>query len=103
MALRQTAHEVDLRQAVPDGFGPGFAPMANRSGARAPEERILVHVTSHPHTAALIRRARRVADFLQAEFIAVRFDRNSCRTIEEANLEKHLTFARNLHINMRHR
>lgn len=78
MALRQTAHEVDVRQAETPA-----------------EERIVIHVTSHPHAAALIRRARRVADFLQAECLAVAVQRE-----DDAGLEKHLTFARNLHIDV---
>jgi two-component system sensor histidine kinase KdpD len=76
IALRQTAHEVDIRQ--PD------APTG---------EKILIHVTSHPHTAALIRRARRIADFLQAECLAV-----AVRGKHAEDLDRHLTFARNLQI-----
>jgi two-component system sensor histidine kinase KdpD len=71
MALRETAHEVDLRQAFPDGFGPGLAPVTELDPEIRSEERILVHITSHAHTAALIRRARRVADFIQAECLGV--------------------------------
>jgi two-component system, OmpR family, sensor histidine kinase KdpD len=76
IALRQTAHEVDIRQ--PD------APTG---------EKILIHVTSHPHTAALIRRARRIADFLQAECLAV-----AIRGKDAETLDRHLTFARSLQI-----
>jgi two-component system, OmpR family, sensor histidine kinase KdpD len=93
LALRQTAHEVDVRQLFTDGF----APIADTDPEPRSDERILVHITSHPHTAALIRRARRVADFLQAECIAVAV---RCRGESEpqvASLEKHLNFARNLH------
>jgi two-component system sensor histidine kinase KdpD len=80
IAMRQTAHEVDIRQ--PD---------------TATGEKILIHVTSHPHTAALIRRARRIADFLQAECLAVAIRRRADEN-ERESLEKHLTFARNLQI-----
>lgn len=97
MALRQTAHEVDLRQLSPDGFGPGFAPAAEGNPEPRSDERILVHITSHPHAAALIRRARRVADFLQAECIAVAVRCRGESDTQVASLEKHLNFARNLH------
>ena len=88
MALRQTAHEVDLRQPAPV---PALAPSAA-------EERIVIHVTAHPHTAALIRRARRVADYLQAECLAVAVRIQNDRDDAESHLGKHLAFARNLHI-----
>jgi two-component system, OmpR family, sensor histidine kinase KdpD len=100
MTLRQTAHEVDLRQPFPDGFGPGLSPTAESDPETQPEERILIHITSHPHAAALIRRARRVADFLQAECLAVAVRCTGSSKDEDANLDKHLNFARNLHINV---
>lgn len=100
MALRQTAHEVDLRQPFPDGFGPGFKPLVESDPDAQPEERILVHITSHPHAAALIRRARRVADFLQAECLALGVRCAGSSTDEDVNLDKHLNFARNLHIDV---
>lgn len=98
MALRQTAHEVDIRQASPDGFGPGFEPAARSDEESRQEERILIHITSHPHTAALIRRARRIADYLQAECLAVAVRCPGESSEGEAHLEKHLRFARNLQI-----
>ena len=58
-----------------------------------------MHITRHPQTAALIRRARRVADYLQAEVLAVGVRQQKLRDDDEINLEKHLNFARNLHIN----
>ena len=81
LAMRQTAHEVDLRQEEP-----------------ASTERILIHVTEDPATAALIRRAKRVADYLHAECYAV-YLRNEGTV--QASAEKHLNFARNLHIESR--
>lgn len=98
MALRQTAHEVDVRQPFPDGFGPGLAPVKESDPEMGREERILIFVTSHPHTAALIRRARRIADFLQAECLAVAVQCAGASERGDENLEKHLSFARNLHI-----
>lgn len=94
MALRQTAHEVDIRQAVP-------VPSSRRQA----HERLLLHITADPSTAALIRRGRRLADFLQADCIAVAVERStSLDTLapeERSRLGKHLEFARNLHIDTR--
>jgi two-component system sensor histidine kinase KdpD len=98
MALRQTAHEVDIRQQAPDGYGPGFGPSGESEAKPATEERILIHVTSHPHTAALIRRARRIADYLQADCFALAVRSTDKSADQDGHLEKHLNFARNLHI-----
>jgi two-component system sensor histidine kinase KdpD len=96
MALRQTAHEVDMRQAPPTAF-----PAASAS---APE-RILIHITPAPATAALIRRARRVADYLQAACFAVCVlpgpTIDSLPPDRRREIERHLDFARRLHIETR--
>ena len=75
MALRQTAHEVEVRQAEGDGSHAS----SPASGATSSEgdagddvhERIMIHITEAPTTAALIRRGRRVADYLKADCFAV--------------------------------
>jgi two-component system sensor histidine kinase KdpD len=96
LALRQTAHEVDVRQSEET------EPEANRNQA---SDRILVLITSDPSSAALIRRGRRVADFLHADCYAVcvfkhgEFDRLSPEN--RATIDKQLTFARDLHIETR--
>src|SRR5260370_26403549 len=66
LAMRQTAHEVDVRQS--DGFDPGVQQTHYESGK---PDRILIYVTPEPSTAALIPRAKRVADFLHANCFAV--------------------------------
>ena len=81
LALRQTAHEVELRQQ-PD----------------LSTERILIHITEEPATVALIRRAKRVADYLKAGCYGVYV--NAGGPIP-STVEKHLNFARNLHIETR--
>jgi two-component system, OmpR family, sensor histidine kinase KdpD len=107
MALRQTAHEVDIRQPVPAGDGPGFAPEAGGLAGRSSRRRelLLLHVTGDPVTAALIRRGRRVADYLHAACIAVAVERSptleTMRAEERERLNQHLDFARNLHIDTR--
>lgn len=85
MALRQTAHEIELRQAEPP--------------ARASQERILIHITESPATAGVIRRGRRVADYLQADCFAVCVVPSSTTTRQ--SVEQHLDFARKLHIETR--
>jgi two-component system, OmpR family, sensor histidine kinase KdpD len=105
MALRQTAHEVDVRQAIPDGSGPclrtGLEEAAEESGA-ATGELLLLFISPEPSTAAVIRRGRRVADYLQADCVAVAVE--STATQEDRSRErvrKHLDFARGLHIDTR--
>ena len=71
---------------------------AERGGG--PEERILVHITEHPATALLIRRAWRISEFLQAGCVAVYIRRSSSKAASET-IEKHLRFARDLHIETR--
>lgn len=100
LALRQTAHEVDIREVDPDQFWQSV-----HSGAAEgqPAERILVHISSHPATANLIRRAWRVAEFLQTGCVAVHVRSTSSRMSPEESeaIEKHLRFARDLHIETR--
>ena len=81
LALRQTAHEVEIRQVEPPGR----------------QDRILIHVTAEPASAMLIRRGKRVADYLHADCFALAV---VWRNLDEAT-ERHLNFARNLHIETR--
>ena len=102
MALRHTAHEVEGRLSDLDLPARGRAPTA-RPGAEGParHERILICLTERPSTAVLIRRGKRVADYLHADCLAVHVERSLVRGGGAAHseaLEKHLCFARNLHI-----
>jgi two-component system sensor histidine kinase KdpD len=67
--------------------------------------RILVLVTPDPKSAMLIRRARRMSDFMEAECFAVTVqpggDLRNLAPSEREALERHLNFARNLHIETR--
>src|SRR5712691_10910888 len=78
LALRQTAHEVEIRQV--DYDSPGFLdtdPDRRRlADVTRATERILIHVTSDPSTAMLIRRGKRVADYLHADCLAVAINPN---------------------------
>jgi len=102
LTLREAAHEVEHRI----GNGHGRAPAEER--IRSPERKrhkILVLVTADPKTAMVIRRARRVSDFLAAECFAVAVqpcgDLSGVPEPEREAIEKHLNFARNLHIETR--
>jgi two-component system, OmpR family, sensor histidine kinase KdpD len=106
LAIRQTAHEVDVRQSVQDeslsvGTG-GENPDWHSSSRPRSSECILILITEDPSSAALIRRGRRVADYLQAECLAVCIQRDGnvqhiTQTQREA-VERHMKFARNLQI-----
>jgi len=88
LALRQAAHEVDVR--LKDD---------------RPGDRILIHITDQPATAMLIRRGKRVADYLRAECFAIYVsphgDLAEVPVRERGSVEQHLNFARNLHIETR--
>ena len=94
MALRQTAHEIDVQSPVPVELA-----------ADGVQERILIHVTEAPTTAALIRRGRRVADYLKVDCFAVcvlpEAGIDSLPAKVREALEQHLDFARKLHIETR--
>jgi two-component system sensor histidine kinase KdpD len=81
LALRQTAHQVE--DHIP----------------ASATERILIQLTADPSTAMLIRRGRRVADYLGAECLAVYVAPHSKLTPEQkAAVERHIGFARSLRI-----
>jgi two-component system sensor histidine kinase KdpD len=107
LALRQTAHEVNNRQFGREGaeMAEGSELLNNSARALERSERILVYVTDDPSTAALIRRGRRVADYLHAECFAVAIhpgdDLNRLPPDKREKIEKHLNFARNLHLETR--
>ena len=103
LALRETAHEVDARQPdLPEAAPDKYEPPGESSAAL---ERLLVWVTADPSAALLIRRARRVADYLRAECFAVyvRQETDSSHLPVERTeaIERILNFARNLHIETR--
>ena len=107
LTLRQAAHEVDLRQSAYDetrGFQVPRISEARPSGATDshPKERILIHITADPSTAMLIRRGRRVADYLRADctalFVHPTPELSQLPAEERQAVEKHLRFARTLQI-----
>ncbi|HEY1341950.1 MAG TPA: histidine kinase [Bryobacteraceae bacterium] len=88
LALREAAHEIDRRITHNEE-----------------RHKILMLVTSDPQSAMLIRRARRVSDFLGAEAFAVAVqptgDLSALNEADREAVERHLNFARNLHIETR--
>jgi two-component system sensor histidine kinase KdpD len=100
LALRQTAHQIE--RSIPsaaraESLDERVHPQARR--------KILILVTPNPKTAMLIRRARRVSDFIRAEAFAVTVqptgDLSGLPAEERHAIEQHLNFARNLHIETR--
>ena len=96
LALRQAAHEVEQR--IVDSAEKGT------HGQRR-QHKILVLITADPKTAMLIRRAKRVGDFLDAECFVVSVqptgNLSALPDSERDAIERHLNFARNLHIETR--
>jgi two-component system sensor histidine kinase KdpD len=88
LALRQAAHEVEVRAEEPLGA-----------------DRLLIHLTDDPATAMLIRRCRRVADYLRAECFAVYVSESGDLDVlappAREVIERHLNFARHLQIETR--
>jgi two-component system, OmpR family, sensor histidine kinase KdpD len=110
LALREAAHEIQVRQEEYDlAASPETDAQAADAGAgresSASQENILLLVTSDPTTAMLIRRARRVADYLHAGCLALYIHRQeNFHEVPEAErdaVERHLNFARNLRIETR--
>jgi len=110
LTLREAAHEVEVRQSVYDetsGLQASRIPPSRPSEAAGepPKERILIHVTADPSTAMLIRRGRRIADYLHGDCLALFVHQtpqfSDLPTEEREAVEKHLHFARNLQIETR--
>jgi two-component system, OmpR family, sensor histidine kinase KdpD len=107
LALRQAAHEVDLRQSAFDETNRFQTPkisdaLVNETAEDHTKERILIHITADATSAMLIRRGRRAADFLHADCLALFVHQTAELTnlpaAERAAVEKHLRFARSLRI-----
>ena len=97
LALRETAHEVNVRHIDMTGELPG-------AEADTTEDRILVYVDEEAGE-ALLRRTRRVADYLRAGCFAVYVHRgsgfNALKGPRRERIERLLNFARSLHIEAR--
>ncbi|HEY7291864.1 MAG TPA: hypothetical protein VH583_18640 [Vicinamibacterales bacterium] len=100
LAMRQAAYAVEAR--LPDDEA---SPPSDQSGGLHAHDRLLLVITPDPSSAALIRRGRRVADYLRAECLAVHVsktgDMRGETAAERESLERHLNFARGLQIEAR--
>jgi len=101
LAMRQTAHALETRVSEVD------APVASTASGIDSEtrDRLLLLLRPEPSSAALIRRGRRVADYLRAECFAVHVsktpDLSDLTAEERERLDRVLNFARGLQIETR--
>jgi two-component system, OmpR family, sensor histidine kinase KdpD len=97
LAMRQTAYTVESRQWPHDLSAPGVD-----TTATPPTERLLLVIDPAPASAALIRRGRRVADYLGADCQAVYVSKSAglrhLADEERDNVQRHMNFARGLRI-----
>jgi two-component system sensor histidine kinase KdpD len=100
LAMRQTAHAVESRQADEEA-----ATVSPKSGRTEGRERLLLLIGPDPASGALIRRGRRVADYLRADCLAVYVSKapglSHLTDAERTSLERQLSFARGLQIETR--
>jgi two-component system sensor histidine kinase KdpD len=89
VAMRHAAHELEEK------LEPAPAGLATSTGHH---ERILVCLTGRPSSAMLIRRARRVADYLQAGCVALHVAPVAANDASDETVKRHMSFARNLRI-----
>jgi two-component system sensor histidine kinase KdpD len=104
LALRQTAHELELREIAENPEIAKESLPASPSSQKQVRDRILIYLTPDPSTSMVIRRGRRRADYLGADCFAVSVSPrpNGRRSSEGTEaIEKHLNFARNLHVETR--
>lgn len=105
MALRQTAHEVEERMEQSNGHVQrGREAQPSIRGWRL-QDAVVIYISDDPSTAMLIRRGKRVADVIHADcfavYVAERSDLQTLPPSKREAVERHLNFARNLHIETR--
>jgi two-component system sensor histidine kinase KdpD len=96
LAMRQTAQQLeDRREDL-------RLPQPVRALDSGRQEKILLFLTPHPSTAMLIRRGRRVADYLDSSctalFVAKDSSMSELSVEERVAVERHFNFCRNLRI-----
>jgi two-component system sensor histidine kinase KdpD len=107
MALRQTAHEVEERmeQGETQPETKLSASQPSNARTRRSDDAVVIYISDDPSTAMLIRRGKRVADVLHsncfAVFVAEHADLQTLPPAKRDAVERHLNFARNLHIETR--
>jgi two-component system sensor histidine kinase KdpD len=97
LAMRQTAQTVESRQ-----WPEEQVPSATGTTTTLARERLLLVIDLAPASAALIRRGRRVADYLGADCEAVYVSKTASLAHltpdDRDRIQRHLNFARGLHI-----
>jgi two-component system sensor histidine kinase KdpD len=95
LAMRQAAYTVEAR--LPEEEGPGRAPAPSEQER---QERLLLLIGPDPASAAVIRRGRRVADYLRGDCLAAYVsggpDDRKLSEADRQSLERHINFARGL-------
>jgi two-component system sensor histidine kinase KdpD len=98
LALRETAHEVEHRIIRDESR----AASKSKDLDQDRHQKIVLLVTADPQTAMLIRRARRVSDYLEAECFAVAVRPSAGFSESDKQvIGRHLGFARNMRIQTR--
>jgi two-component system sensor histidine kinase KdpD len=104
LAMRQTAHQLEERREEEREEGHEDSRLPEPMARHIPRshEKILLWLTPDPSTAMLIRRGRRVADYLDSSCTAVLVTRDAAMSElsaeNRAAVEKQLNFCRNLRI-----
>jgi len=101
LAMRQAAYAVESRLPEDEPHPAAGQPAPDA----AQRDRLLLVLTPDPSSAALIRRGRRVADYLRADclavFVAKHTDLRNLTVEDRLHVERHLNFARALRIDTR--
>jgi two-component system sensor histidine kinase KdpD len=104
LALRQTAHEVEGRIEQSDHRGDSDREPAGMQTSQG-KDAVVIYISDDPSTAMLIRRGKRVADILRsncfAVYVAEKYDLQGADSAKRQAIDRHLNFARNLHIETR--
>ncbi len=104
LSLRHTAHEIEgrLTDLSPAAISARAKPSTAQPRTETRVERILVCLDEKPATAMLIRRGKRVADYLHGDcFAAYVLPESNWKRLSPEHreaVESHLSFARNLRI-----
>jgi two-component system sensor histidine kinase KdpD len=105
MAMRQTAHEVEERMEQNEEAVENASASPSPARGRSLDDAVVIYISDDPSTAMLIRRGKRVADLLHANcfavFVAEHADLQTLPPPKRDAVERHLNFARNMHIETR--
>ncbi|HSU30970.1 MAG TPA: hypothetical protein VLJ11_07020 [Bryobacteraceae bacterium] len=105
MAMRQTAHEIEERMEQSEEAVENASASLSASRGRNLDDAVVIYISDEPSTAMLIRRGKRVADLLHANcfavFVAEQADLQALPPPKRDAVERHLNFARNMHIETR--